>query len=471
MASGTRPRIIGAGVTELVAAYCSRRLDPVEVAQTTMAAAERAGRLYQAVSVLNARDALAAAQASSQRYRDGTPLGLLDGVPVSVKDSINIAGLQRWHGSRAYDHLPTAVIDGAPVKRLREAGAVLFAKTTMPDFGQMGSGLSSQFGIIRNPWAPALSPGGSSSGAAVLLACGVGPLAVGTDMGGSVRLPGSQCGVVGFKPTQGRVAYDPPKLIGVAGPMARSVADAQALLGVIGAYDAADPLSLPGRYAAGEPLSSPAGMHIGLWSRVGYGPAVEPEVMRALDDQAEVLRRAGATITAIQEAPFSPADLAAMCLYYDIKAAFELHSLPAQRQGLVLESFRLEIERAGRHDAMTYLRAEAASNAAAARLRAIIAPYDYVLSPVLPVVGFPAEVVGPGGGGRLDHLGFTAWFNLTTQPAICLPVTLSPTTGTPIGIQIAGRRFDDAGVLSLAGWLESRRDFEIPYPFLEQGAT
>lgn len=463
------PRIIGASVAELTQAYREGRLDPREVVEVMLAAARVAGERYRAISTLNAEDARAAARASAHRYREGRALGPLDGVPVSVKDSINVAGLKRWHGSRAYDDRPPASIDGAPVRRLREAGAVVFAKTAMPDFGQMAAGLSSQFGTILNPWNTALSPGGSSSGAAVLLACGIGPLAVGTDMGGSVRLPGSHCGVVGLKPTQGRVAYDPPKLIGVAGPMARSVVDAQALLTVIGAYDPADSLSLPGRFEAAPPLASPRGLRIGVWREVGYGPPVQAEVAAVLEGQAARLRAAGARVSDIAQAPFTAQDMRDMALYYDTKAAFELESLAPPRREEVLGFFREMLEGARHHDAMSYLRAEAAALAAAARLRQLVDAYDFVLSPVMPVVGFAADAVGPPGCGRFDHLGFTAWFNLSTQPAICVPVACSASGQMPIGVQLAGPRFADAGVQALAAWLERQREHVLAYPFVDPG--
>ena len=222
---------------ELAAGYASQDLDPVSVTEAALEAA----RAAQAPTTTPSRPLTNAAwgqrRRAGQRFAAGTERGPLDGVPVTVKDSYRCEGLPRWHGSAVHDGLPPSQVDSAPVQRLREAGAIVIAKTTMPDFGMLASGISSQFGIITNPWDTSLTPGGSSAGAGVTLAAGVTPLAMGTDIAGSVRLPAAHCGVAAIKPTQGLIAYAPASMARSAGPMARSASDLEAMLEAVGRPD------------------------------------------------------------------------------------------------------------------------------------------------------------------------------------------------------------------------------------------
>ena len=229
--------------------YRTLELDPVQVAEAALEAAHAAQDSFNAIAAFN-EDCLRAAEESRERFRAGCGLGPLDGVPVTVKDSYRVAGLPRWHGSAVHDGAGVSVADSAPVLRLNEAGAILVAKTAMPDFGMLASGISSQFGVIRNPWGPEYTPGGSSAGAAVTLAAGVVPVAMGTDIAGSVRLPAAHCGVAAIKPTQGRIAYAPASMARSAGPMARRAADLETMLVCVGRADASDPWCLPGQFEA-----------------------------------------------------------------------------------------------------------------------------------------------------------------------------------------------------------------------------
>lgn len=459
--------ILTATAADLAAGYAAGSTSPVEVADTVIAAAEKAGELYNAVAVMNAEQAREVAAESAARWQAGSPLGPLDGVPVSVKDSFPMTGLQRWHGSSLHDGAAPSAHDGAPVRRLREAGAVLFAKTSMPDFGLLGAGISSQFGIIRNPWNPELNPGGSSSGAGVLLAAGAGPLSIGTDMGGSVRLPAALCGAVGLKPTQGRIAYDPPKIIGNAGPMARTVADAAALLEVIGAPDQLDHLSLPGRFAWTEQIPTDlTGVTVGLLVETGPGqPDVDPEIVAAVEAQAAILERLGARIERIP-ALLSVEDEAIIGGVLTARGMPELRSAPeelwTQLPRALYENFQAKLGMS----AVDYLLSEKAMEAVRVRISAVYNAYDFVLSPIMPTLSFPAESTGPiVDGSTVGHMTFLMGYNLSSLPAGTVPVAIS-STGMPIGVQVGAKRFEDGQVLALLALLERERGFALDYPLV-----
>jgi len=453
-----------ASVAELNEWYREGQISPVEVTELAIAIAEVEGAALNAVAELNREQALASARESAARWAEGMPFGPLDGIPVSVKDSFPMAGLHRWHGSSLYAAAPPSTSDGAPVQRLREAGAALFAKTTMPDFGLLGSGVSSQFGIARNPWNPDLNPGGSSSGSGILLALGAGVASLGTDMGGSVRVPAALNGLVGLKPTQGRIAYDPPKLIGSAGPMARSVADVAALLRIVGQPHHADHLSLPGLFEwDGSVPESLAGTRVGLLLRRSEGD-IDAEVIAAVTRAAAMLEAAGAEITPIDAPLDAPEEAATFAAVLAARSLPELLAVPESRWGEIPEPLREHLRRHLDMTAVEHVTNEKRTEAFRAKIAAIVDAFDYVLSPVSPVVSFPAEALMPAAEDTLGgHLAFTAPYNLTSMPAGTVPVTMSA-RGLPIGVQVGGRRFDDSGVLGILRILETSRGFDVEFP-------
>ncbi|MFZ1428980.1 MAG: amidase family protein, partial [Geminicoccaceae bacterium] len=237
--------LLDSSIAGLARAYRSREVSPVEITRATAERVEQANPLLNALWSIHLDDALASAAASEERWRHVRPLGPLDGVPVTIKDSIHKNGWPWMHGTAANRNRPPSSFDAPPAARLAEAGAVTLAKTVMPDFGLLASGVSSAFGIVRNPWRTDASPGGSSAGAGASLAAGIGFASVGSDIAGSVRLPASQCGLVALKPTQGRIPHLAPSTMRSAGPMARNVADAAALLTVLAGADPRDTLALP----------------------------------------------------------------------------------------------------------------------------------------------------------------------------------------------------------------------------------
>ena len=454
--------LIGADAARLAELYRTGAADPVIVLDVVRARAKYVDTLTNAVAVFDDGFARRAAEDSAERWRHGAPLGPLDGVPVSIKDSFPMRGLKRWHGSAIHDDLPPSTIDGAPVRRLREAGAVLFAKTSMPDFGMLGAGVSSQFGVVRNPWDLSGNPGGSSSGSGVLVASGAGPLSLGTDVAGSVRIPAALCGLVGVKPTQGRIAYDPPKLLGSAGPLARTVADARALLDVVGHPDASDHLSLPrGSSESTGKHYRIAGLEVAVAPLSGHAGVVDAEVAEAVEAQVEVLARAGAQITRLDAPIVSAEDTR---LYWDVllvRSLPELLDAPEESWGVlppVLLDRMLEhrdvpaVEQVRRERRMEQLRA---------RIAGVVDRFDHVLTPVLPVIGWPAEEVAPDiSSGHAMHLIFTWPYNLTGAPAATVPVARSR-SGMPIGVQLTGRHHRDSQLLSVLEHLESSRGFDL----------
>jgi aspartyl-tRNA(Asn)/glutamyl-tRNA(Gln) amidotransferase subunit A len=384
---------------------------------------------------------------------------------VTLKDSFQMSGLPRWHGSACHQ-TTVSRHDAAPVRRLREAGAVPVAKTTMPDFAMLMSGLSSRHGVIHNPWDPGTSPGGSSSGAAACLAAGVAPLALGTDMVGSVRVPAALCGVVALCPTRGRIAYDPPATYRSAGPMARTVADVSALLETVGRGDRADHFALPGRFdsstAAADDLR---GIRVGLVKELGYGSVPTAETIDAVERQAALLSGLGAQVEPVPQLPVETSDYEAIFTLMTHKGLLELHSVAPERRGLLQPQIAAMLEPLYALTALRYGQIMSRLDQAAARVSAALAEYDYILSPTIPVPSFPAaEVSCDPSLGAMSMMAFVCWFNQIGAPAGSVPVVEREGAAPPLSVQVAGRRFDDAGVLRVMAVLEADRGFSVNYP-------
>jgi len=286
-------------------------------------------------------------------------------------------------------------------------------------------------------------------------------------MGGSVRLPAALCGAVGLKPTQGRIAYDPPKIIGNAGPMARTVADAAALLEVIGAPDLLDHLSLPGRFSWTDEIPTDlTGVTVGLLVETGEGqPDVDPQIMAAVEAQAAVLERLGATIVRVP-AVLSAEDEAVIGGVLTARGMPELRSAPPELWKLLPESLYENFQAKLDMSAMDYLLSEKAMDAVRVRISAVYNSVDFVLSPVMPTLSFPATSTGPVVDGKVvGHMTFLMGYNLSSLPAGTVPVAMS-STGMPIGVQVGGRRFDDGKVLAILALLERERGFALDYPLV-----
>ena len=434
---------------DLLDGYARGRFSPVEVARDLIAHIERWEPTLHALWAFDPEQVLAQARASEARWRDGTARAL-EGVPCTLKENIATAGLPVPLGTAATVLTPAAA-DAPPAARLKEAGAVLVAKTTMPDWGMLSSGLSSFHALARNPWNPASNPGGSSAGAGAAAAAGYGPLHVGTDIGGSVRLPAAWCGVVGLKPSLGRVPIHPPYAGRVAGPMTRTVDDTARLMAVLSQPDARDTMSLP--YQAldwAAPPRSARGLRVGLWLDAGWGLPVEPEILAAVQAAARRFEAAGAVVEPV--APFTTRRMGdGMDRFWRMRSWLDFQALPPERQQRVLPYIRAWIVEGARLSAADVFDGYSQMGAFRDAAVAATAPYDVLISPVAPVSRFPAEWAGPTNdpATAMDHIAFTVPFNMSEQPAISLPCAMSA-AGAPIGLQIVGHRHDDAGLLRVA---------------------
>jgi aspartyl-tRNA(Asn)/glutamyl-tRNA(Gln) amidotransferase subunit A len=443
------------GVQDLRSRYCSRQLSPVEVTRAVLERIAAVNPHVNAVCHVDPEGALAQAQASERRWRHGAPHGEFDGIPVTVKDSVAVAGMPAPNGTRAAANAAVEPADAPATARLREQGAVLIGKTTMPDYGMTASGVSSLYGITRNPWNLARNCGGSSSGAGVAVAAGFGPVAVGEDIGGSVRIPAAFCGVVGLKPSYGRVPLDRPCIGLVIGPLARTVADAALLLRVISRADARDCTALPHDdrdYLAGIDAGV-RGLRMGLLLDIGFGLPVEPAVRERVEDAAARLTQCGAHVEPMRpifEADPEP-DFDRMLLAY---AWAEFGALPAARQAAALPEFIAWCRQCDALSAADLTRALMGIGASRHRVLAACNRYDYVLAPTMAIEPYAAELPWPIGGTR--HNPFCFPFNLSEQPAlsVCCGLTRN---GLPVGLQIIGRRCDDAGVLRVGRAYEAAR--------------
>ena len=458
------PRLHDLSAVELLAAYRSKALSPVEVVRDVlknMAAWEP--RLH-ATYALDAAAAMAQAEASQARWLKGEPQGALDGVPAMLKENIATRGVPTPLGSAATE-LEAAERDAPPAARLREAGAVILGKTTMPDLGMLSSGLSSFHALTRNPWDLRCNPGGSSAGAAAGVAAGYGPLHVGTDIGGSVRLPAGWCGIFALKPSLGRIPIDPPYAGRVAGPMTRTVADAALLMRVLSQPDARDTMSLPYQAITWHALERELrGLKIGLLLDMGWGATVQPEVRAAVEAAARLFEAAGASVEPMP--PFLTRGMAeGIDDFWRTRAWLDISALREERRKRVLP-FVLEWARgaaglSGERVFRGYTQMGVLRDAAVRACQR----FDIVLSPTAPMPAFAAELPCPTNDPArpFEHIAFTLPFNMSEQPAASIDCGHTA-QGLPIGLQIIGRRHDDLGVLQAAHAWERLRPQPRPWP-------
>jgi aspartyl-tRNA(Asn)/glutamyl-tRNA(Gln) amidotransferase subunit A len=450
---------------ELLALYARREVSPLEVLRDVLARIERCEPHIAALWALDAEAAMSAARESQARWSKRQALPL-DGVPVTIKENIATRGVPVPLGCAATPLAPAAA-DAPPAARLREAGAVIVAKTTMPDLGMLSSGLSSFHALTRNPWDLSKNPGGSSAGAAAACAAGYGPLHIGTDIGGSIRLPAAWCGIVGVKPSLGRVPIDPPYAGRVAGPMTRTVADAALAMSVLSRPDARDAMSLPfdahidWRALEGIDLR---GQRIGLWLDAGWGMSVEPEVQRVVETAARAFGQAGASVEPL--APFTTrAMIEGLDVFWRLRAWLDISARPSELQAKVLPYIREWARGGAALSGEQVFRGHAQMAAIRDATVAATQRFDAVLSPVSPVLNFPAEWASPldDAAQPFEHIAFTLPFNMSEQPAVALNGGYSE-QGFPIGLQIATRRHDDIGALRFARAFEQLRGPQQPWP-------
>ena len=454
---------------ELLRAYRTRDLSPVEVTRAVLTHIEAWEPHIHATYLLRPEVALAQARVSEARWLKGEPCGVLDGVPVTIKDNIATRGDPTPLGTAAVPLTPASA-DAPPAARVREAGAVIICKTTMPDYGMLSSGLSTFHPLARNPWDMSKTPGGSSAGAGAAAAAGYGPLHIGTDIGGSLRLPAGWCGIFSLKPSLGRIPIDPPYTGRAAGPMTRTVADSALMMQVLSQPDSRDSMSLPFQELAWDDfdagVDSLKGLKIGMLLNAGCGLAVQPEVRAAIEQAAKLFEQAGAIIEPMK--PFMTSEmLDGMDHSWRMRSYIDLAALPAAQKSKVLPYIGQWANSAVNMTGPEVFLAT--SQFHSTRLAAVNAcsAYDYVISPTSPVPAFAAELPSPTNDPLrgLEHIGFTVPYNMSEQPAASINCGYT-SSGLPIGLQIAGKRFDDLGVLRVSRAFELIRTGQRPWPDL-----
>lgn len=437
---------------DLLAGYRKKSFSPVEVLKACLAQMTRHDEAINAMCLVDEASAMAQAKASEARWQKGEPAGFVDGVPALVKDLILVKGWPTLRGSKTVAREQAWDQDGPSVARLREQGAVLPGLATTPEFGWKGVTDSPLTGITRNPWDVSKTPGGSSGGSSAALAAGYAPLALGTDGGGSIRIPAGFSGVFGLKPSFGRVPAWPASPFGTVahtGPMTRSVADAALMLNVIAMPDARDWFALP--YEARDYRDvlgrGVAGLRIAYSPALGYAE-VDPDIAALVKSAVDVLADLGAVVEETDPGFEDPTPLFRTVWWLGARAL--LGQLPEEKLAL-LDPGLADVVRQSR--AITLEDQFAANKARAAlgtHMKLFMERYDLLVTPTLPIPAFGTGMLSPadddGTGKWVDWTPFSYPFNLTQQPAASVPCGFTP-AGLPAGLHIVGRMFDDATVL------------------------
>ena len=454
---------------ELLALYRSGQASPVEVTQAVLQRIEHVNPQINAFCLVDEKAALASARASEARWQlhrqQGTPVGALDGVPTSIKDLILTQGWPTLRGSRTIDPNQPWDVDAPATARLREAGAVLLGKTTTPEFGCKGETNSPATGITRNPWNLNHTPGGSSGGTAAAVAAGLGPIGVGTDGAGSVRIPAAFCGNVGLKPSFGRVPAYPLSPFGSVahlGPHTMSVRDAALMTNVLKQPDARDWTSLPpdtSDYTVGLE-DGIRGLRIAYSPNLGYAQNVDPEIAAAVDAAVQQLQALGAHVDQVDPGFEDPLEITTGLWFLGAYTVWK--GLSAEQQAVADPDFQAEAEFGAQLSALQIQQLNQRRGVLGSYMRQFMQRYDLLVTPAVSIPAFEAREAGTVAMNPVSMLGWTPFsypFNLTQQPAITVPCGLTR-NGLPMGLQIVGPMFGDALVLRAA------RAYESVFPIL-----
>ena len=460
-------------LTQMTAAQLSKlyrrgKTSPVEVMRAVLARSDKINPRINAFCRVDGKEAVAAARASEKRWKKGKPLSAIDGVPVSIKELVRVKGWAASMGSKLTDKTPVDA-DAPAVARLREAGAIVFAQSTSSEFGHKGVTDTPLNGVTRNPWNLERTPGGSSGGAGAAVAAGLGPLAIGTDGGGSVRIPSSFNGLVGLKATYGRVPNWPPTLNGDlsnTGPMCRTAHDCALMMNVIAQPDARDPTQLPQDdtdyvKALKSKLKKP---RVAFLLRMSEHP-LDIEVAALVTKAAKRFDKMGWKVEEIDAPPFPYADAGRIFVTHWLSNLQRLLDLyPEQRHG-EFDPNLLAGAKAGRRYAMNdVVTAHAGRREMAVAWNLFFEKYDFLLTPTVAVQPFEVSKNMPDGPeGKANALWspYTATFNLTRHPAASLPCGLS-SAGLPVGLQIVSGHFKDAAVLAAAQRYTEEHPLKFP---------
>ena len=460
---------------ELMDLYRKGELSPVEVLDAVLDRVDTLAPKLNAFQLIDENAAKEAAKASEERWHKDSPIGALDGIPISIKDIILTKGWPTLRGSRTIDPDQNWDEDSPSVARLKEAGAVLFGKTTTPEFGWKGMTDSPLSGITRNPWNLERTPGGSSGGSAAAVAAGIGPLAYGNDGGGSIRIPSSYCGLYGIKPTFGRVPQYPQEgpfcTLVAGGPIARSMVDVAMMLNEIAKPDPRDWYALPydGRDYLEELENGVKGLKIGYSPKLGDA-VVEKEILAIVSAAVNKFSDLGAFVEEVGSifSPLRP-DFEE---YWLAGFASTLSGIEPEKRDLMEMRFRELAERGMEVGMESYCTAVTCRASLGAKMAQFHQEYDLLLTPTMPTpppsvdTQYHSEEFD-----RWDHgVPFTVPFNLTGQPAASVPCGLTK-AGLPVGLQIVGAKYREDLVLRAARAFEKVSPLPWPNPVMADRLT
>ncbi|PYM05397.1 MAG: amidase [Candidatus Rokuibacteriota bacterium] len=454
---------------DLAAAVSRKKISPVDVVDAVLARIEKLERLNAYVTVVADGARKAARAAERAVMKKGARLGPLHGVPFSVKDLVITNGVRTTFGTPLYkDHVPTE--DAPMVERLKAAGAIMLGKTNTPTFGWIGATHNLLFGATRNPWNLERTPGGSSGGASAAVSAGLGPLAIGTDGGGSIRIPSSFAGIFGLKPSFGRIPTYPPSAawsLSHVGPMTRTVKDAALMMNVCAGPDERDVYSLPAApvdYVRAL-KGSLRGLRVAYSDSLGYAKILDPEVRAATAQAARVFREFGCRVEEVN--PGWPSPFEAWRPIFAGGIAARLAPYLGERDKIDAGLLRI-IDETLKASPTVYVQAWFDRLAWWQHPRQFFAKYDLLLTPTLAC---PAFKVGLDNATEIAGKPVPEWawtpftypFNLTGQPASSVPCGFTA-SGLPIGLQLVGRRFDDVTVLRASAAFEAARPWAHKRP-------
>ncbi len=449
---------------KLAKGYARKKFSPVEVARACLAQIAKHEPALNAMSLVDEKTTLAMARASEKRWAKGEPLSALDGVPALIKGLVLVKGWPTLRGSKTVDRDQAWDTDAPCTARLREAGAVFMGLTTTPEFGWKGVTDSPLTGITRNPWNTETTPGGSSGGSAAGLAAGYAPIAIGTDGGGSIRIPAGFTGTFGLKPSFGRVPAWPLSPFGTVahvGPMTRTVKDAALMLNCISRPDNRDWFSLPhdDRDYAKVLRKGVKGLRIAYSPRLGFVD-VDPEIAALVKSAVKTLKQLGAKVTEIDPGFADPAACFKTLWWSGARNA--LGGLPPEKKALLDPALAEVVEQAASISVQDIFDANRARGAFGTEMRLFMEKYDVLLTPTLPIPAFAAGQLQPDNsdaqGKWVNWTPFTYPFNLTQQPAASVPCGFTK-AGLPAGLHVVGRMFDDRTVLRVCAAYEAATAF------------
>lgn len=459
---------------ELLQSYREKSLSPVEVATSMLDQIERVDTATNGFCLVDRETTLSLAQESEQRYAQNQVQGMLDGVPVAVKDVFLTPMWPTLKGSKTVDPQSTLNKTAPSTAALARHGYVPVGKTTTPEFGWKGVTDNPTDGVTNNPWNPEKTAGGSSGGSAVAVALGMAPLALGTDAGGSIRIPAAFCGIVGLKPTFGEVPHWPASPFGTlahAGPMSWTVEDCALMMNVLTEHDHRDTYAVPRRHIdyTANLARSVKGLKIAYSPNLGYVD-VDPEIEKALAEAAEVFKELGAEVVRVDPG-FSDPLPAFGHLFYG-GAANAMRELGSRKREQMDPQLVKVAEKASRLSMLEYMGAVNEAMALRERMANFHQKYDLLLTPSLPITAFKTGREVPE---DWPHTRWPTWtpftypFNMTGQPALSVPCGFDH-VGLPIGLQLIGARFNDALVLQAGYAYQQANDLTNRRPDLMASA-